>query len=813
MTTTMMSTTSIMEWSLWLYMSIQCCYWRHSSASSSSSSASCACSCFWCLFAVAQVAIPQAVVAVLVLVTAAWRRRRRRRNRRRGDNNDGVDSSVQRHDVNSGTTAKTTRPRSHDNCTTTTTKRSQRTLPLPCCIIWRPTTTTQTTTKYDDNDQQQTDRDDGGRLMAQVLVPTLLLAVVVSSRGGGDEEHEQTKSLTSQIEAVSLALTFVFSSSSSLSTSPSSSSSLGSSSSNNNSSSGFWRRHRLGGGGGERVVMMVMMILVTAMTANKSTSFWMPEDSILIRGPSHADALIFFLITAIYHTMTCSSSSITSFLLQPLQGVFTEGEFMVIASLSSFCMVQQDYFYNDYNHYTQKVQDDVADVVGQVSFILILSSVTTCLVVGPLQKATARFVVFHQRRTVLSSNLTTRSILLLIVVFSVSVEALFPSGTGGTVAAGLLSSTSFLPRSLVWLVQFLLETEQGPTTRTLTQQQQHHDMPSPSPYWPRFYWLVYYVVILVIFIPLAPRRQRQEQSHQSQSHSSLSNGKKTTTTTTTTTVVPMSTVVARKWFHLIATLLFTPVTIYAPQLQSLSYAVALSLLILIEAVRVDIPALNHFYSQYLDVSKDNVIVHVVNEDDGEASNNNNNNNNSNTPNHHHHPKRTSGGGGGGGIVVSHMALIVGCAAPLWIANAATATTLSVNHQSSPLYVILSLLGVICLGVGDAVGALVGRYYGRQRSWWGRQGRTLEGSMAMLVSMILFTQALTGVLQGIMKSQTENDSKKSHDNNNNDNHTVTTILPSLIFMTILEAYTTQIDNLILPLAGSTVLLLSLQPQQL
>jgi dolichol kinase len=269
----------------------------------------------------------------------------------------------------------------------------------------------------------------------------------------------------------------------------------------------------------------------------------------------------------------------------------------------------------------------------------------------------------------------------------------------------------------------------------------------------------------------------------------------------------MSTVITRKWFHLVATLLFTPVTIYAPQLQSLSYAVALSLLILVEAIRADIPVLNRFYLQYLDDNKDNV-VHVFVDDAttnsaaaAAAANQHAKQKigakKINTMNHHYRTKI----GGGGGIVVSHMALIVGCAAPLWIANAAYNT--SSSDDDAMVIALLGLLGVICLGVGDAVGALVGRYYGRQRSWFGRQGRTLEGSMAMLVSMILFAYSLTLALRWITMA----DNKL-----NNNNNIMTTILPSLIFMTILEAYTTQIDNLILPLAGSTMVLLSLQQQQ-
>lgn len=237
----------------------------------------------------------------------------------------------------------------------------------------------------------------------------------------------------------------------------------------------------------------------------------------------------------------------------------------------------------------------------------------------------------------------------------------------------------FLPRSVSWLVSFLHASEGGD--------------------WPRVVWLLYWTVLLVIAFALAPSSAQ-------------------------------SVVVARKWFHFVAILLFGPVTLVAPQLMSLSYAIALSLLLVMENLRPWLPTfVQDFYKAFLHDEKD-------------RSDNK--------------------------VVVTHMALIGGCAMPLWIAEI-------VGYQGK----LLPLWGVVCLGVGDSMGAIVGSFVGKTR-WHTCTGRTLEGSLAVWMSMAVSCHLLVGNDEPWIAAAT--------------------------CVTLLEAWTQQIDNLILPLAGTTLILM-------
>jgi dolichol kinase len=263
-----------------------------------------------------------------------------------------------------------------------------------------------------------------------------------------------------------------------------------------------------------------------------------------------------------------------------------------------------------------------------------------------------------------------------------------------------ISSDLPFPRCLYWLATFL-EKYEDPI----------QDIGLPA--WPRFYWLLYWFATLFLTIPLAPKSDT-------------------------------GTVITRKWFHLVAVLLFTPVTLAAPQLQSLSYAIALAVLMVMECVRRDIPWVHQFYHSYLDNAKD--LTGSMDES----------------------------------VIVSHMGLIVGCAAPLWISDS---VQFQLDNTTARLF--LQLWGVLSLGVGDAMGAVVGKYIGILA--WG-QGRTIEGSMAMLVSMSIICLGIFGTEQ------------------------TTLWLPAVVFATLVEAFTLQIDNFVLPLAGASIILLSLGSQE-
>ena len=250
-----------------------------------------------------------------------------------------------------------------------------------------------------------------------------------------------------------------------------------------------------------------------------------------------------------------------------------------------------------------------------------------------------------------------------------------------------LDDTTATPSYLMclwWLYSFLLEAEE------------HTDSMANLP---RAAWLAYWGVVLLLTIPLAPATNVR------------------------------SAVLARKWFHFVGVLLFCPTTYYAPQLQSLGYAVALALLAVLESVRRDFPVLNAFYITYLDTSK---------QESADST------------------------------IVSHLALIFGCAAPLWISQLIAADDR-----------ILSLWGVMILGVGDSMAAVVGTQWGRTQ--WSNTGRTVEGSIAMFVSLSVACSLVA--------------------------RNMSLWLPAVVFCTLLEAVTLQLDNLVLPLAGAAVLLIT------
>jgi dolichol kinase len=231
----------------------------------------------------------------------------------------------------------------------------------------------------------------------------------------------------------------------------------------------------------------------------------------------------------------------------------------------------------------------------------------------------------------------------------------------------------------MWLVSFLLDPESQYT---------------------RSVWLVYWLVIVIVAMIQAPQQ--------------------------------CSVVTSRKWFHLVAICLFLPVTLLAPQLMSLSYAIALCVLMVMESMRYYLPSkIQHFYKRFLDAQKEK------------------------------HEK----------VVMSHIFLILGCATPLWIMECTS------QSQST-----LPVFGILVLGVGDSLAAIVGSQFGRFR-WCGSR-KTIEGSMAMWMGMAMCCCVF----------QRE---QQQH------------WIAAVTFTTLLEAFTTQIDNLILPLAGATVILLQNQ----
>jgi hypothetical protein len=105
-----------------------------------------------------------------------------------------------------------------------------------------------------------------------------------------------------------------------------------------------------------------------------------------------------------------------------------------------------------------------------------------------------------------------------------------------------------------------------------------------------------------------------------------------------------------------------------PQLMALPFVISICDLMVLETVRRNTPSFQVFYMTFLDTNKDH----------------------------------------GDHIIVSHIFLVFGCAAPLWfslIVDTATNTATSTNPNPMP---VMAEFGVMCSGIADAMG-VVGNY--------------------------------------------------------------------------------------------------------
>ncbi|KAI9595455.1 hypothetical protein BDF19DRAFT_71765 [Syncephalis fuscata] len=136
----------------------------------------------------------------------------------------------------------------------------------------------------------------------------------------------------------------------------------------------------------------------------------------------------------------------------------------------------------------------------------------------------------------------------------------------------------------------------------------------------------------------------------------------------------------RKFFHLLAILMFAPGIQYQPEFMHLAFSVAICVFFLTEYIRcLHIPpigtAMNDFLIRFLD----------------------------------HRDK--------GPVILAHVYLLLGCAIPVWF------------HLGSPLAL---MAGLSTLGIGDALASTVGIRFGRYR--WPGTNKTIEGTLACIIGV-------------------------------------------------------------------------------
>lgn len=152
------------------------------------------------------------------------------------------------------------------------------------------------------------------------------------------------------------------------------------------------------------------------------------------------------------------------------------------------------------------------------------------------------------------------------------------------------------------------------------------------------------------------------------------------------------TIVARKLFHALVVLLFVPAYFTDAPMLALSYGVALSVFCLAECVRaLSLPLVGQPIAAFMKTFLDHRDA--------------------------------------GRVVLTHSYLLLGCALPLWL----SLRPLTSDDASVSAYALPANAGILALGVGDAMGAVVGSRYGRRRLIG---SKTLEGTLAVLVSIAL-----------------------------------------------------------------------------
>ncbi|KAL4173658.1 hypothetical protein KRP22_005608 [Phytophthora ramorum] len=191
-------------------------------------------------------------------------------------------------------------------------------------------------------------------------------------------------------------------------------------------------------------------------------------------------------------------------------------------------------------------------------------------------------------------------------------------------------------------------------------------------------------------------------------------------------------IVARKLFHFLVVLMLGPASLFDAPMLSLSYGVALSVFFLMECVRaLALPPFGRSIAEFMRSFIDS----------REA----------------------------GRVILTHSYLLLGCALPLWLAPSTDA----------PFELVMNA-GVLALGVGDAMGAVVGSSIGKHKVFG---SKTIEGSAAVFISMLIASMPLHDYLARSVNGE----------------FTQLILLSAAIFLTsVLEAATAQIDNLVLPL---------------
>jgi dolichol kinase len=199
-------------------------------------------------------------------------------------------------------------------------------------------------------------------------------------------------------------------------------------------------------------------------------------------------------------------------------------------------------------------------------------------------------------------------------------------------------------------------------------------------------------------------------------------------------------VVKRKLFHILALALFVPPFVFTLDLLRLALGVAFSLMALLEIMRASGPRVfGCLVDSYM---QENI-------DDRDK----------------------------GSLILTHLYLLAGCALPIWMSSSVANSA----DSRSKLTSFFACSGLISVGIGDAVGAAIGKTYGQTR--WPHTKKTVEGTIAMALSVFL--------VSWLTVQLSEDGTVQSVDNK-------IALAMVAVLVSLLEASTDQIDNIVLPI---------------
>ncbi|KAL8214325.1 hypothetical protein R6Q57_003774 [Mikania cordata] len=154
-------------------------------------------------------------------------------------------------------------------------------------------------------------------------------------------------------------------------------------------------------------------------------------------------------------------------------------------------------------------------------------------------------------------------------------------------------------------------------------------------------------------------------------------------------------ILLRKYYHLVAVLMFVPALIFQPSFLNLAFGAALGVFLVLEIIRVwRIWPLGSIVHQFMNAFTDHRDSDL--------------------------------------LIVSHFSLLLGCALPIWMSS---------EFNDRPL---APFAGILSLGIGDTMASMVGYKYGVLR--WSKTGKkTIEGTAAGITSVLAACSALLPLL--------------------------------------------------------------------